>query len=251
MIGGREIRLDIVGERIHAGRSRDVRREVERQLGVCKHRLGEQPGREDDLLDVRLVIRDHARAADLRAGSRGRRQRDEVRQIVLDRPHLWVIPGVFEHVARMDRHQRDRLGDVERSAAAQPDDRIGAMLAERRNAVLNLGFHRIAPDFRINADLEPVQIGDELLEHRQRRDAAVGHDERALEAVRAEMLGHERARARPEVDGRRKGETVDGHRAVDPTCWPLPICTKRSSRMSFGHCATLMSGRMTQVSVRR
>ena len=79
MIGGRQVRLDVVRQRVHARGRGDERRQVERQLGIGEHGLGEQQRREDDLLDVRLVVGDDRRAADLRAGAGGRGQRDEVR----------------------------------------------------------------------------------------------------------------------------------------------------------------------------
>ena len=126
MVFGRQVRLDVVRQRVHAGRGGDRRRQVERQLGIGEHASREQLRREDDLLHVRRVVRDHRRAADLRAGAGGRRQRDEIRQLAVDRPHVRMVPCVFEDVARMRRHQRDRLGDVERRAAAQADHRVGA-----------------------------------------------------------------------------------------------------------------------------
>ena len=52
---------------------------------------------------------------------------------------------------------------------------------------------------------------------RQRGDAAVGDDQRALEALRGQVLGNELARARAEVNGRREGESLDAHRTVEPT----------------------------------
>ena len=176
-------------QRIHAGGRGDRRRQVERQLGIGEHHLGQELRREDDLLDVRLVVGDDAGAADLGAGARGRRQRDEVRQLVLDRAHLRMIPGVFEHVARVRRHQRDRLGDVERRAAAEADDRIGAMRAVRRDAVIDLALDRVAPDVRNRPRRRGRQVGDELREQRQRRDAAVGDDQRPLQALLVEVLG--------------------------------------------------------------
>ena len=77
---GRQIRLDVVRERVHAGRRGDRRRQVERELRIGEHASGEQPRREDDLLDVRLVVRHHRRAAHLRSRAGGRRQRDEIGQ---------------------------------------------------------------------------------------------------------------------------------------------------------------------------
>src|SRR6187431_2115347 len=59
-------------------------------------------------------------------------------EITLDRPHLRMVPCIFEHAAGMDGHQRDRFRDVERRAAAQTDHRIRAMLPERGNAGIDL-----------------------------------------------------------------------------------------------------------------
>ena len=158
-----------------------------------------------------------------------------------------------ELAACRDRHWfgQEVPGWAERCASAEADDRVGTMLAERSDAVDDLFLHRIAADIGVHSDVEPMQVGHELREQRQRRDAAVGDDERPPEALPGEMLCDELARTRAEENRGRESEAVNGHRALAPWILPLPICTKRSSRMSFGHWATLMSGRMTQVSVRR
>ena len=79
-----------------------------------------------------------------------------------------MIPRVLKHVARMHGHQRDCLGDVERRAAAEADDRVGAMVrAEGGDAVLDLAPGRVAPDLRIDGDLEAFHPGAEFLQQRQ------------------------------------------------------------------------------------
>ena len=43
-----------------------------------------------------------------------------------------LVPHVVEHVAVVHRHQADDLGHVERRAAAEADDAIGAVRLEGR-----------------------------------------------------------------------------------------------------------------------
>ncbi len=112
----------------------------------------------------------------------------------------------------MHGHQRDRLGHVERRAAAQADDRVGAVRAIGADAVVDLAPGRVAPKLRIDGYLETFHPGAESLQQRQGCDAAVGDDQRARDALHAQMLGDELARAGSEVDRGRKGEPVQGHR---------------------------------------
>ncbi len=111
----------------------------------------------------------------------------------------------------MARHQRDRLGDIERRAAAQADHRIGVVRLVRGRALLHLAADGIAPDLGENADIETRQRRDEVREQRQRRDPAVGDDERPLDALGLEMVRDELAGAGSEVDGGREAESCDGH----------------------------------------
>ena len=57
------------------------------------------------------------------------------------------------------------------------------------------------------ATLKPDSESTNCLEHRQRRDAAIGDDERSLDAGAFEMIGDERARAGSEVNGGGKAES--------------------------------------------
>ena len=52
------------------------------------------------------------------------------------------------------RHQRDRLGDVERRAAAQADHRVGAVRLVGGDAFVDLASDRVAPDAGEDADVE-------------------------------------------------------------------------------------------------
>ncbi len=154
MIFGRQVRLDVVRERVHAGGRGDRRRQVERQLGIGEHALREELRREDDLLDVRRVVRHHAE----------RPTSDPVPAVVGSamkcgscRP-IGRTSGWSHAYSRMSpgwrRHQRDRLRDVERRAAAQSDHGIGVVRLVGRDPFPDLAPDRIAPDAGEDADVE-------------------------------------------------------------------------------------------------
>ena len=56
-----------------------------------------------------------------------------------------MIPGVFRDITLMRRHQRDRLGNVERGAPADTNDRIRAVLMKCKRSRSNLARGGIAP----------------------------------------------------------------------------------------------------------
>ena len=58
VVGRRQVALDVVRQRVHAGRRGHRGRQAERQLRVGEHRLGEDLRREHDALDVRVVLAD-------------------------------------------------------------------------------------------------------------------------------------------------------------------------------------------------
>ncbi len=109
----------------------------------------------------------------------------------------------------MHRHERDRLRDVQRRAAAEPDDRIGVVRLEGLHAIGDLLLGGIAVDPGIDLHREPVEPRAEVLQDRQRCQPLVGDDQRALHALLAQVLGHQAPRAGTEVDGGREGEFAD------------------------------------------
>ena len=96
-----------------------------------------------------------------------------------------------------------------RRATTQSDDRVGAVRLVRLRAMIDLALHRVAPDLGVDGDVKTGQSGDELGEQRQRRDAAIGDDERPAHALRLQVIGDEAAGAGTEMDRRRKAEAMD------------------------------------------
>ena len=198
VVGGRQVRLDVVRQRVHAGRGGDRRRQVERQLGVGEHRLREQLRREDDLLDVRVVVGDDRRAADLatrcRRSSAARRSTGSGS---VDRAHLRVVPRVLEDVARVRapsarspwrrRAPRRRRG---RSTA------VGAVRPERGGAGRRPGCAPGCPRCRRRRRRRgPAASATNAGSSGSARDAAVGDDQRPRDC-RARAGARRRACAR-------------------------------------------------------
>ncbi len=210
----RQVALDVVRQRVHAGRGGDRRRQAERQLRVGEHRAGQDLRREHDALDVRVVLGDHGGAPDLRAGAGGRRQRDEVRQVVADRAHVRVVPDELQRVAVVRAQHADDLRHVERGAAAEADDAVGRVRTERRAAGVGLRDRRVAVHAVVHGDVETrgLERRDEAGGHGQPGQRAVGDDQRPPLAELGQVRADGPGGAGAEMDGGGKAEAVDGHR---------------------------------------
>jgi hypothetical protein len=200
VVGRREVTLDVVRERIHAGGCRDRRRQAQREFGVGKHHPGKNLRAEDDALEVRVVLAHHRRAADFGAGARGGGQRDEVRQRVADGAHLRMVPDVLEDVAFVRGGHADHLGHVQRRAPAETDDAVGVVRLVGRRTVHHLAAGRVAEHAGKHGHVQPVEMGPEFGQHRQGAERAVGDDQRALETLLQQMRGDLLARAGAETD---------------------------------------------------
>jgi len=120
-----------------------------------------------------------------------------------------MIPCVFEDVARVCGHQRDRLRHVQRGAATQSDYCVGVVRLVRGGARHHLPAHRIARDVGEDRGVKTGQPTQEVPQQRQRGDTAIGDDERPCHALAFQVVGDQPARAGSEVDGRGKGEALD------------------------------------------
>jgi hypothetical protein len=122
-----------------------------------------------------------------------------------------MVPDVLEHVTRVHRHHADDLGDIECRAAAEADDAVGVVRLEGGCAGHHLARGRVAEHTVEHCDIETIEVAAELRQHRQRGECLVSHDQRTLQALRAQVFGHQPACTGAEVDGSRKGETGDAH----------------------------------------
>ena len=124
-----------------------------------------------------------------------------------------MVPRVLEHVA-VDAWPSARSA-LATSSAAPPPRPITASARCALNAAaprVDLAGDRVAPDVRNTRRRRgPAGRRRTICEQRQRRDAAVGDDQRALDALRLEVLGDQLARAGAEMDGGGKSESVNGH----------------------------------------
>ena len=132
-------------------------------------------------------------------------------QRLADRPHLRVIPRVLENVARMRRHHRNRLRDIERSPSADTDDAVGVMRAIRPRTLHHLASHRVAPDAGKDGMLDACKLALESGENRQRGKAPIGHDQRTRTSRGEQVCRHFTACTGAEHDRRRKGEAMQAH----------------------------------------
>ena len=117
----------------------------------------------------------------------------------------------------MGREDADRLGEVDRRAAAERDQPVGLLLA----IDLHGGERRLLGRVRRHVvEHEAAIVGREHLEEPvdQPRgdDALVGHDERSLDPERGEVLGQLLERAVAEADVGQVGD--EGH--VELVLWP-------------------------------
>jgi hypothetical protein len=122
-----------------------------------------------------------------------------------------MIPRVLEHVAVVARHHHHRLGDVERRAAAEADDRVGVVGPCGRAAGHRLRAGRIAGDAIEHRDVEAgvAQRRDERMSDRQLRQCAVGDDQRAREPFFAQVRPDLAGGARAEADRGGKADGLD------------------------------------------
>jgi hypothetical protein len=83
-----------------------------------------------------------------------------------------------------------------------------------RHTLPDLAADGIAPDSGEDAGVKRGQRRHEIREQGQRRDPAVGDDERSPDVLRVEVIRDERAGAGAEVNGGRKAESGKGHRGA-------------------------------------
>ena len=141
------IGLKAMGERVHAGRHGQERRQPDAEFGIFDRHFRHHGGMEDDLLLVRRLIGDDAGATDLRAGASRRRHGDDRRDPV----RIGAGPPVADILEipdrpRLRRHEGDAFADIERGAAADRDDSVMAPIPKNLDPGKKIGLGRVAAD---------------------------------------------------------------------------------------------------------
>ena len=129
----REVGLDAMGDRIHAGGGGEPGRQAEGQLRVADGGLGDQM-RADEAELAAVGQRDQRGAADLAAGAGGGRDRDHRRGGGRDLGDAAQDRGIVRQWSRVGGEQSRALGEVDGRAAAQGNEAValfGAVEGER------------------------------------------------------------------------------------------------------------------------
>ena len=151
-----------MGEGVHTSRGGDFRRQIERQFWIGEYRIRQNLRRENHALDVRRIVRNHARPANFTAGAGRCGQRDEIGQFSFDRAHVRMIPSVFDRITGMRRKQTNDLGDIQRRAAAEANYAIRVMIAIGGCARHDLAGDGIALNPSKHAHFQAMQASFEL-----------------------------------------------------------------------------------------
>ena len=101
------------------------------------------------------------------------------------------------------------------SMAAPPEahDRVGAVRAKRLDPRADLRFDRVAPDAVEHGRAEPFarEVRARLRDRRQRREPAIGDDQRPLLAGFPQRGADELGRAGPELNASREVVLMNRH----------------------------------------
>ena len=133
-----------MGERIHARARGDCGRHAGGQLRIADDDARHHLGVKDHLLRLRRFLRDHAGAADFRAGPGRGRHGDDRRDLVGigARPPIADILEIPERPGLSGR-KGDDLARVEARAAAEGDDAVMLSGAEGGDAGFDIRLDRV------------------------------------------------------------------------------------------------------------
>ncbi len=153
MVRGHAVGLEIVRQRVHAGRRRDMRRQPESKLGIADDDARHHLGVEENLFGVRRLVGDDGGAADLGAGAGGGRHGDDGQDPI----GIGAGPPIADvlevpHRPRLAGHQGDDLAGIERAAAAKADHAVVAAGAKRLEPVMDILLDRVRPDVMEEGD---------------------------------------------------------------------------------------------------
>jgi len=176
-----------MGQRIHAGRRADVRRQPGHQRGVERGHQRHQLAIDHRGLRLCRGIGDHGHDGDFRTGTRsgGYRIDRQRRQFDLE------IPDQIGNRRGVGNARGDDLRGIHRRAAADREHRIAAIAARQRHTGLDLpvggiGFHPVIHGTRHAVRFESLPQRPDQTELHQHR---IGHDQHLAGA----KIGHRAA----------------------------------------------------------
>ena len=189
VVGRRQVALDVVRQRVHAGRRGDRAAAGRASARDRRRPRFARTRREHDALDVRVVLAE--RRSSGRPPSRCPRSSAARRSragAIGDRAHLRVVPRVLD--ARRRRASPSRRRPWRRRAPRRRRSRSRCRRGARGRPptpCLDLRRRRVAENAVEHARHRGPRLRlervDELGEHRRRRERAVGDDQRPLEAL--------------------------------------------------------------------
>ena len=214
VVARRQIGLDAMGERVHAGRCRQHRRQAHGEVRVADRALRNEMRRDEAELSP-VPERDQRRAADLAAGAGRRRNGDDRRHGLGDLRRCRRELRRSSQAAPVGRPQGDRLGEIDRRAAADGDEAV----AFARLVDGDRGFRRFLGRVRRNVveHRRAAQRRRRLLQPLDQADgdhAGIGDDHRSLDLEVDEILAEARDGAKVEADG---GQVADETHGGDPS----------------------------------
>ena len=117
-------RLDELRQRVEPARGDDLGRQTGEEIGIDQRGARQHEGAAQARLDPVLGRGQHRVLGDLRAGARGRRDRDERERAPGERLAAADDLQIVERIAAVREQRGNRLAGVERAAAAERDHEV-------------------------------------------------------------------------------------------------------------------------------
>ena len=147
---------------------------------------------ENDLLLMGDGMGDDAGAPHFRAGSRRGRNRDDRRNLrgISPRPPIADVLKL-ENRDGLAVHEGNHLADIKARAAAKGDHAVMAPRLIGLDALKDIGFNRIGPHIGEHRDGQSgaLHVFNDGMHHGHGRQARIGHEQRAHDAVGLAELG--------------------------------------------------------------
>ena len=210
LLDGR-VRLDGVGERVHAGGGRQLRRQRRGERGVEDGHVRHQLVRGERQLRMLVRVGHHGDQRHLAAGAGRRGHGDERRQVGLQ--NLRALQRGEVHALAGQRRGRALRRIDDRAAADGHEPVAAAFGVQARHLVYHVhrrvGRHLVE---HLVGHVGGIQHAGQLRGHAQLHEARVGHHQRVLHAAVGHLVGQlvQRMRATDDFRGATEFESLHG-----------------------------------------